>query len=266
MHALTILAIALGVSGAKPAEPIKLNPAAPWKVDYSSSTCVLTRQFTDGLSPYDFQLTLAPIEKRAWMRIGSAEKSRQMDDGNASVEVDGTKLPNPTHFNIFPNSKGGTTREFLFEDFQRDVGHAAKTLRVIPARHGDFALDLADFPDAMRVMSTCMDDLYHALGVDLAVVASVATPPRGWPLEKVDLPRGGFNLTLFYWATAAGNVENCQVIKPTGNQKFDARVCQDIEKKARLIPARDSKGTAIRAPVYEDASLRIEERISTSPR
>jgi len=266
MRVSLIVAIAIVLGGAKPApEPASLQPTTAWKVDYSSTSCILTRQFTGGGQGYDFELTLTPIEKRAWLRIGSAEKVRKFDSGDAVVEVDGVKLAEPTHFNMFENTKGGATREFLFLQFRRDVGSTGKSLRLIPARHGDFRLDLSDFPDAMQAMNSCMDDLHRSLGVDPATLQAIATEPGGWALDNVDVPRRAFDLTLFYWVASTGRVDDCRVLRPTGIAEFDARVCEDVKKKAQLKPARNAAGTAIRAPVYEHIPMRIETRISTSP-
>lgn len=266
MRISLIAFVALALGGAKPAPaPVQLQPASAWKVDYSAASCILTRQFAASGKTYDFELTFAPIEKRAWLRIGSSERTRRFDEGNAVVEVDGVKLAESTHYNIFENSKRGTTREFLFPQFGRDVGHAAKTLRLVPAGHGDLSFAIADFSDAMSVMAKCMDDLHRSLGIDPSVLSAIAVDPQGWALEKVKIPRREFDLTLLYWVTPTGIVENCRVLKPTGIQDFDARVCGDVERNARLQPARNAAGAPIRAPVYEDIPMRIDERVSTTP-
>ena len=85
MRASLITAIAIMLGGAKPApEPINLQPVTNWKVDYSTSSCILTRHFAAAGQNYDFELTFTPIEKRAWLRIGSSEKAGRFEIGRAS--------------------------------------------------------------------------------------------------------------------------------------------------------------------------------------
>ena len=261
---MTATAILLGAARPAP-QPISLEPVANWKVDYSTSSCILTRQFAAGDQRFDFELTFTPIEKRAWLRIGSPEKPGPFDDGDAGVEVDGVKLAEPTHFNVFANAKGGTTREFLFLQFGRDVGHTDRSLRLSPARHGDFILDVPDFPGAMRAMGSCMDDLYHALGIDSAILQSIAVNPEGRSMQFVRSPDREFDMQLLYWVSADGKVDECKVLKPSGIDEFDQRFCEELKASGRFKPAKSTAGVPIRAPVFEDVRMRTEERISTSP-
>jgi len=266
MRGPLIVAVALVLGAAKPpAAPVALQPATAWKVDYSHNSCILTRQFAGAGQTYDFELTFAPVEKRAWLRIGSAEPIRRFDDGDAMVEVDGAKLSEPTHFNVFENAKHGTTREFLFLQFRRDVGAAARSLRLVPPRHGDLRLDLSDFPDAMRVMGSCMDDLHRSLGVDPAALQSVAVDPEGWSMAFVHSPDRQFDLQLLYWVTPQGTVDECKVVAPSGISEFDARVCDELKQKGRFKPAKTAAGAAVRAPVFEDLRMRRETRTTTEP-
>jgi TonB family protein len=260
------VAVALVLGAAKPPPvPVDLQPATAWKVDYSKTSCILTRQFTGAGQAYDFELTLAPIEKRAWLRIGSAEKVRKFDDGDAIVEVDGAKLAEPTHFNIFENAKHGTTREFLFLQFRRDVAPANRSLRLRPARHGDLMLQVPDFPGAMRAMDSCMDDLHRSLGVDPAVLQTIATNPEGWAFQFVRSPDREYEMQLLYWVTAEGKVDDCRILKPSGIADFDQRFCEELKRNGRFKPAKSVAGAPVRAPVFEDLVIRREERITTEP-
>lgn len=266
MRVAAVVALLVTLTGAKaPPEPVKLAPIAQWKVDYSAKSCILTRDFTSGRDAYQFELTLAPVEKRAWLRLGTGEMMRGHDSGNAAVEVDGSRLKEPTHFNIFPNVRNGTTREFLFNQFQRDIGRVTRSLRLTPAGHGDFQLDVPDFPDAMRVMASCMADLHRSLGIDPAALAAVAVEPQGWSMSFVKTPGGPFDIELVYWVAPDGRVDDCRVLAPSGKGDFDTRVCGELRQKGRFKPARNAAGDAIRAPVYEHVRMRVETRTSTSP-
>jgi len=266
MRIALMAAIAILLGGAKPApQPISLEPVANWKVDYSTSSCVLTRQFVAGDQRYDFELTFTPIEKRARLRLGSPEKPGRFDSGDAAVEVDGVKLAEPTHFNVFASAKGGTTREFLFLQFGRDVGHTDRSLRLRPTRYGDFILDVPDFPGAMRAMGSCMDDLYHTLGIDPAVLRSIAVNPEGRSMQFVRSPGREFDMQLLYWVTTDGKVDECKVLKPSGIDEFDQRFCEELKASGRFKPAKSTAGLPMRAPVFEDVSMRTKVQTSTSP-
>jgi hypothetical protein len=266
MRLVLLSAVAAMLAAARPSPgPINLQPVTNWKVDYSANSCVLSRQFAAAGRAYDFELTFAPIEKRAWLRIGSPDKIKRFDDGDAAVEVDGAKLAEPTHFNVFANATGGTTREFLFPQFARDVGRADRSLRLVPARHGDFLLGVPDFPGAMRAMASCMDDLHRSIDVDPAVLQGIATDPEGSSLPFVRSPDREFVMQVLYWVTAEGRVDECRILKASGIDDFDQRYCEELKRNGRFKPAKSVGGTPTRAPVFEDLNVRRDERISTSP-
>ncbi len=247
--------------------PIGLQPSGPWKIDYGERSCVLTRPFSAAGQVYEFELTFAPIERSAWLRIGSSEKVKGRDDGDTIVEIDGKRLAETVHFNIFPNAKGGTTREFLFDDFRKDIGAATTTVRLTPRRFGDFNVAVPGFPEAMRAMDVCIDDLHRSLGVDPAVLRAVATEPVGDAFSFLKFPetQNGLDIALLYWVTAAGRVDDCRVVLASGNRDFDNRVCDELKRNGRFKPARDASGAPIRAPVYEYIPLRRAEFISNTP-
>ena len=263
MRVVASLALVALLGAAKSPAPINLKPASAWKVDYHTNNCVLSRQFTSGNASYDVQLAVAPVDEHAWLRIGSAEKSRHTADGDATVEVDGAPLAEPTHFNFYPNAKGGTTREFLFEDFERDVARTARTLRLEPERHGNFLLDVRDFPDAVRTMHSCMDDLHRSLGIDPALLRTIAAEPQGTTFSFVKSAPLPFDMQLLYWVAPNGRVDDCRVLAPAG--KADTAVCDELRRKGRFKPAKNAAGIAIRAPVYEDVRMRVAEVMTTAP-
>ncbi|MFL6729728.1 MAG: hypothetical protein ACJ8E3_01685 [Sphingomicrobium sp.] len=265
MRVVASLALVALLAAAKSPEPINLKPAAAWKIDYHTNSCVLSRQFTSGSASYAVQLTVAPVDQRAWLRIGSAEKSRHTDDGDAIVEVDGAKLAEPTHFNFYPNARGGTTREFLFEDFERDVAGTARTLRLEPERHGNFLLDVSDLRAAMRTMHSCMDDLHRSLGIDPALLRTIVAEPQGTTFSFVKSAPLPFDMQLLYWVAPNGRVDDCRVLAPTSKAEADTAVCDELKRKGRFKPAKNAAGIAIRAPVYEDVRMRVAELVTTAP-
>ena len=259
MRYLVLLAALLAASAAYAAsQPVELKAAGPWKVDYSEAACLLSRPYTatDGRT-YRAELTFEPTQTDVWLRLFSAEKTSRRDDEKTTVDVDGVRVGGDIHFNIFGSPDGGTTREFWLLDM-RKIAAMKQSLRLATKRHGDFTLAADGFQAATRAIDTCMDDLHRSLGIDPTVLKQIAVMPEGSSYSFVDYPIGplGFDITLLYFVTEQGKVENCQLLKPSGQQSFDKTVCSRLEARGHFKPAKDASGKAIRAPVYEDLRLR----------
>ena len=262
---MIIFSAALAVASSAFAVPTTpttdLKAAGPWKVDYSEAACLLSRPFTapDG-SAYQAEFTFEPLQVETWLRLRSSEKPPRRDDGKTTVEVDGNQIANDVHFNIFGSPGGaGTTREFWLRDI-RKLGSMKQSLRLATQKRGDFRLAADGFHAAARAIDTCMNDLHSSLGIDPAIIKTIAVPPEGSSFGFMDYPIGssGFQMTLLYWITADGKVENCRILKPSGQAAFDKVACARLEKKGHFTPAKDASGKPIRAPKYEDLNLRRE--------
>ena len=167
------------------------------------------------------------------------------------------QVSDKVHFNVIPKGDG-TTREFWLREFNKVQGMQA-SMRLRTRRHGDLKLATGDFPNAMRAVVACVDDLHRSLGIDPAAVKVIATQPQGTPsISQIDFPKtpSGFDITLLYWITTEGRVEKCRVLKPSGLAKFDKSVCAQLERRALFKPARDASGKAVPAPIYESIRLR----------
>lgn len=199
------------------------------------------------------------------MRIGSTETIARRDDGDARVEVDGKELDHKVHYNVFPNQSGRMIREFMFNDFQREVGSTRDALRLDVGRHGDLKLDVSGFQKALEASLNCLTDLHKSLKIDQAVLDAIVVKPEGMALRFVNYPKdgSGFDLALLYWVTPDGKIDECKVLVPSGYEKFDQTVCQQLKAKARFKPARNAAGEAIRAPVYDYIRLRRTSIITT---
>lgn len=258
-------AAAIAISPASAASSIHdLQPMGPWKVDYADAACLLSRPFAGSAQTYDFELTAKPIERRSWLRLYSAEKkARQtLDDGDARIEIDGVPSPAKVHFNILPNRKGGTTREFLFDDFQEIGAQTRASLGLSLGRYGSFRLNADDLGEALTALQACVDDLHKSLGIDPTILASIQTQPEGSALSFTTIPERPFDLELLYWVSVDGRVDQCRLIKPTGITEFDLRICRDVMENGRFKPAKNAAGAAVRAPVFEDDAVRTANIIS----
>ena len=259
------LALATASPSVAAPPPIYLKAAGPWKVDYSEAACLLSRPFTaaDG-SAYQAEFTFQPMPVDVWLRVRNEEKPPHRDSGKTSVEMDGKKVADDIHFNIFGSPAGGTTREFWLREFRR-FSATKQSLRLDTGKRGDFTLTADGFQAAGRAIDTCMDDLHRSLGIDPSVLRTIAVAPEGSSLSFGEFPTSSrqLHIILLYWVTESGRVENCRVLKPSGNAGFDKAVCPRLEARGRFKPAKDASGKAIRAPVYEDLNLRRERFYTT---
>ena len=114
-------------------------------------------------------------------------------------------------------------------------------------------------------MDSCMDDLHRSLGVDPALLRSIATDPEGWSFQFVRSPVREYSMELLYWVTADGRVDECRILKPSGISDFDQRFCEELKRNGRFKPAKSTAGSPMRAPVFEDLTIRCETRITTEP-
>jgi hypothetical protein len=253
--------IGLIAASASPAAPrsTELRGSGPWKVDYAEAACLLTRAYAEPNGTiYDVELTFEPTSVEVWLRLRSSAKTSKRDSGDTVVEMDGTKIADNVHFNVFSNPTGGTTREFWLRDINK-IAPMRRSLRLTTKKHGDFTLAADNFAGAASAVARCMDDLHRSLGIDPAVFKKIATPPYGdEPFQFVAYPPGGLDISLLYWVTENGRVEDCRVLKRSGDEKLDKSICPRFELKGRVYPARDAAGKPIRAPVYDNIRLRRE--------
>ena len=258
---IALLLALLPATPASAAEPLQLQPAGAWRVDYTEESCLLSRPFAAAGQKYNLVVTFEPLQGQAWMKLSSPEGVRRRDDEEVRLDVDGVPLPERIHMNIFKGPASGSIREFLFKDFRGQAARAEKSLRFRSVRHGDMELNVSDLPKAMKSVGTCVDDLHSSLGIAPELVRSIKTWPEGFAGQFFDLPfipnGGSFNYRILYWVAPDGSVDQCQLLGSTGNSKFDTNACAQLKKKAKFVPARDSAGNAVRAPVYDNATVRV---------
>lgn len=242
------------------AEPVQLQPAGPWRIDYAEDSCLLSRPFTGSGQAHNLVATFEPLQGRVWMRLSSPEELRKRDDEKITVEVDGVALGEPVHMNVLKGKPSGTVREFWFKTYWSDVAGAEKSLRFRTAKYGDIQLNGTGLAKAMTTVSTCVDDLHRSLGIDPIQLRSIKSWPEGHAAKFLDIPLqhdgDSFTYRVLYWVAANGRVDECRLLGSTGNAKFDASACAKLKKNGEFVPARNFADAPVRAPVYENATIR----------
>lgn len=253
-----MLAAALGSPAQAAPEQIDLVPSGKWRIDYADNGCVLSRPFTANGQEYKLGLSFEPLASNVWMTIHSPDTVNRRDDGDAKVEIDGAAMKDPVHFNVFKDKPSGTIREYWLKKFQSNVGTTKQFLRLETGRYGDIRIDFDGFAEAMKSIGTCVDDLHRSLGIDPALLKTIATPPEGFAGSIVELPQfnDSFTFQMIYWVAPSGRVDECHLLAPTGKSNFDKNACEQLKKNARFKPAKNAADAAIRAPVYENNTVR----------
>jgi hypothetical protein len=259
-HIPLLLAL-LATSPAYAAEPLHLQPAGPWRVDYTEESCLLSRPFAAGGGRYNLVVTFEPLQSKAWMRLSSPALVKRRDDEQIKLDVDGVPLREPVHMNIFKAPTSGSIREILFKDFRGQAARAEKSLRFRSVRHGDVEIEVPGLAKAMTSVGTCVDDLHSSLGIAPELPRSIKSWPEGFAgtfFELPFIPNGGsFSYRMLYWVAPDGKVDQCQLLAATRDSKFDSNACAQLKKKGKFVPARDVAGATVRAPVYDNATVRV---------
>ena len=242
------------------AEPVQLQPAGPWRIDYTENSCLLSRPFTANGQAHNLVTTFEPLQGRVWMRLSSPEELRKRDDEEIQVDVDGVALSQPIHMNVLKRNPSGTVREFWFRTYWSDVAKTEQSLRFRTAKHGDIQVNATGLAKAMTSVSTCIDDLHASLGINPLQLRSIKSWPEGHAGKFLDvrLQHDGdsFTYRILYWVGADGKVDECRLLEPTEDPKFDASACAKLKKDGEFVPARNFAGAPVRAPVYENATIR----------
>ncbi|WP_300974980.1 energy transducer TonB [Sphingomonas sp. LHG3406-1] len=250
--------LAVTTTEAAPRQPLRLDPSGKWEVEFADWQCVLRRAYTgsDGRA-YAFQLPVEPLSNLAYLRLLSDERTQRRHDGTARVLADAAPMAVPSDFSFFPDGKQ-RVRQFTLDLGKQPFAKAANELTFSTAQQGDTVVGVPGLATAWRSMEACMGDLYKGFGIDLAMLKGMARRPEGMALEAAGYPRfeEAFEFVTIYWVDAAGRVDDCRLLKPSGTKDFDANFCERLKAKARFRPAVDRNGQPMRAPQYENVVLR----------
>lgn len=250
MIALTS-AIFAASAPAPQAQTVALSPSGPWKVEYADNTCNLVRPYSDGQKTHYFALIVEPVSRTARLRLATLEKVKARSEGAALVKADDMRSLGETRFVIYPEAKGVALRTYLFPHFEQTIMQARRSLHIETTKHGAVRLDLGNFQKPLQAFRTCIDDLHRGLGIDPALLNSIAVPPQGRASRFVRRPPDFADAKLLFWVTPTGTVDSCRVLESSFEHESTQRMCRDLQRKGRFQPARDARGAAIRAPVFE---------------
>jgi TonB family protein len=252
-----------------------LSPVTPWHVDWTPTTCALSRGFTnrelpdmvtiERFGPTDtFQLTLGSKElaayqqgQRIWIHYKPGERSPvfgampgKSTNGKALLLISSTSL-DPT-----------------FGDKQTFENTNANPLKVTPEREAEIKQIAVEFGSRMVVFETgslgkglaalrkCTDNLVESWGLkpEQQSRLSARLKPRSSPaywLTGSDYPiamrAGGKQALVNFRLTVdeTGKPIACEIQRSYNEKAFDDLTCEALMRRGRFEPARDEHGQPV---------------------
>ena len=277
------------------AEPVRLQPASKWVLEYAEENCRLARKFGHG----DQQVTLIldqfePDDYFRILLVGSPVGSRhqispvsgrlRFGPGEAESEFEaerGTLGPEPALIMLGSHRIAPLTKaEEQAQDAARRHGVRFDPTPIGPAREAaatwfevrkglsrPLVLNTGPMSEPLKALRTCSWDTIRHWGLNVEQQKTLSrkvkprTKPRNW-LRSRDYPesmiRAGHQglVTVRMIVDANGNPTTCRVQRSTHPKEFDDVVCASVMKNARFEPALDAQGKPV--PSYYVVTVRFE--------
>ncbi len=268
-------------AGAKPKEPLHLQPSSKWLLNYADDSCRLARQFGEGDDKV--MLVMDRFEPGDGMRMsffGKPARTSRMD-GDAKIRFGPNQAEQAIGF--YPGRGDGKTPALVLRsevriaprseaengayDAARNAGDFGfRWSTVTPAEEAavtwievgspvsrPFVLETGSMGNAFAALSKCTDELLDHWGIDVARHATMTRPvtpisdPGQW-IRSGDYPQemlwqGQRALVQFRLnVDASGKPTACHIQQTTRAKEFDDAVCKSIMRRAEFKPALDADG------------------------
>ena len=252
---------AQAVASAAPAPapvPVPMIPAGPWNVEFADSMCLLSRPYgQDGATRLIFKPgmvgdDLELIVTKATSDIGD------IVDGKVVLSINGKPLLADSYFTAYSTKQARVLRIWNKEDAIA-LSAIRGTVKIDTKAAGRHYFAIPGIDQALPVLSRCLDQLRTAYKVSKSDLAAIATKPDGrifryfttadYPSEALSNDQAG-TVGVLFWVETTGRVSTCEVIETSAAPILGKTTCDILIKRARLTPAKDAEGRAIRAPVF----------------
>lgn len=251
---------------AAPVQPATLLPSGKWQVEYSKSSCVISREFGKTPNITIFGLTPPLNSEFVTLIIAQPSQKGRAFRGEANVRLSGGFVADPAGYVTF-TAKGkrvtriGISREVL------DLLAKGESISIRADRWVDVALQPSAFPKALASLKECEADLLAGWGFDRAAQAAVARRPKGtlqgllrhddYPSQLVALEvegTVGFRLRV----EADGSISECVAMQSSGSTELDKHTCNLMKKRAKYEPALGHDGKPLWTFVFGWSSWFLE--------
>lgn len=281
-----------GVASAR--EPIVLQPATKWFLDYAEDSCRLARIFGEGkqqvtlfLDQYqpgdDFYITVGGKPLRTGTAGSFVEPMVRFGPGEKEFKVNATTaemLDMPAL--IFNSTKiaEATSAEKEADRIRERTGVPAFPSPIGQARESsakwlhidglglNLTLETGRMDRPLNALRKCAWDTVKLWGLDVEQQKALTRRPvsvKGadtW-FRSSDYPqsmiRSGYqgNVNFRLIIDATGKIESCHIQTSTRPKDFDDVVCRVTMKRAKFLPALDAKGIPVRSYWRQTVQFRI---------
>ena len=250
---MKLLLAALAVQSAAQSSPAPLEPTGPWTVEVSEGVCLVGRTFGPNQQQPTIGFRKAPNADDFEVGLWINEPSKKGSYGTAQLMLDQLP-PIEAKYSKGPVSIPGMHLIRISTE-QPELG-ALATSKMMGITAGDFhaAFSLRSVNRALDALAACERDLLISWGMDPAVLATIASPPRGnlasffstgdYPTDAIVMRKQG-TAGVRFWVTTDGKIQDCKIVASAGHPLLDSKTCQVLTKRASLEPARTKDGTAV---------------------
>ena len=253
------------------AEPLRLAPAGPWRIDYGEGTCSLARKFGSGPDAVELQidqsgigpffniiLTGAPFGKTvgAEMRIAfGPDEAPSERSFLSSVRKEGMTPFIMMHgIHLAPATRPDPKSPPVVSEIGAEREKAIRTLSLSKGLRAPVTLEIGEMRSPLDAMRTCVVDLVKSLKLDEAGLAQITQGPR--PKNVREFARflqerfpqrellNGDDGTVAVQLTIddKGRVTTCQIAASDRPAVFDDAACFGFLRAAEFEPAIGTDG------------------------
>ena len=245
-------------AAAAPSPPPILMPTGPWNVEFAEKMCHLSRPYSkDG----QIALVLKPSmvgNNLEIIVIKGTTSSGAYKFGKAVLAIAGNSVIDDAHFTAYSTAKARLMRIQVTEG-KFAISTVRGTLSIDAKPEGHYVFNLPGIERALPILSQCVDQLRTVYKVEAKALANIVAMPEGsaagifsandYPSEALSAGRFG-TVGVLAWIESNGRVSTCEIIESSGGPTLEQATCNILKRRARLRPAKDVSGKAVRAPIF----------------
>jgi TonB family protein len=252
-----VLAGALGAGSgaqAQAAAPPVATAVAAWQVDFGDQRCLAIRRFRVG--PTAFTLAIEPDVDGRGARLIFRPEGARVSPGThrGRVSIDGREVAD--RMTVWPATSTGVLMMsgFRLDEEEAPLPLAAAQSLTLQSSGLSATVPLSAMAKVAPLLEDCNAGLLESWGFSRADQARMAERPKSrvarffkpddYPVASLRSGSQG-EVAVRYTVGADGKVSGCTVRMTSGDPALDKATCDVINKRARLVPAKDRSGAAM---------------------
>jgi len=255
-HRVCLAVIPITLLSTAPASGETLQPIKNWVVDYRDDQCLASRDYGNPDKPITLGVRPSPngetyellVRQPHYGPSYAMELKAAVDFGKGPIKAWLLSYASADHkSNLY---------QFRISAEEMSQAKSASTVTVDPSGSPSITFALKSMPELLQSLQACTADLESYWNANGDKDGSIATPAKGdirsvfsaddYPDVALQLEQSGSTQFLLL-IDEKGAVAGCHTLKPSGIPVLDAMGCQVITKRAKLSPARDKQGKAVRS-------------------